>query len=171
MASYKIIFTLCSSCVEKMFAENPTMKLCWIRSYRMMEMMWCMEDSDQGQPLRDPINDAHRCFHSKVRSHPLDRGTSVPQHRCALLGRPSENLNLCMLIDTVLQQDTQTFYFETDGLVGFQCQLCYLLTEPRLRLIDAFLFLGTCVQHLVFHARLRVKIDSILEDGGQRLCV
>ena len=124
--------------------------------------MWCMEDSDRGQFVRDPINDAGRCFHGKVHPHPLDRGTSVPQHRCALLGQPSENLNLCMLSDTVLQQDdAQTFYFETDGLVGFQCQPWYLLTEPRLRLIDVFLF----------HARLRMKIDLILEDGGQKLPV
>ena len=77
-----------------------------------------------------------------------------------------------MLSDTVLQEDdAQTFHFETDGLVGFQRQPWHLSTEPRLRLIDAFLFLGTSVQHLVFHARLRVKIDPILEDGRQRLPV
>ena len=128
--------------------------------------MWRMEDSDRGQFLRYPINEAERSFHGKICPHSLHRGTSVAQHRCALIGQPSENLNLCMLSDTVLQEDdTQTFHFETDGLVGLQSQLWHLLTEPRLRLIDALLFLGTSVHHIVFHARLRVKIDSILEDG------
>ena len=81
-----------------------------------------MVDSDRGQFLRDPINDAGRCSTAKfVHIHFIVAPPSRSIDAHLLLGQPSENLDLCMLSDTVLQEDdAQTFYFETDGLVEFQ---------------------------------------------------